>query len=612
MPLDVNTNLAASQTLIQLDRNQQTYQTEVQRLSSGLRINSAADDPAGLVISQKFQLQVDGLNQAISNANDGISLTQTADGALGEVSNLLESMRNLAENAANTGSNDSSAIQADQSQIAAAIQTIDRIASTTQFGERRLLDGSSGITGSSSSASVSFVSGTTSTQSGAYSLNVTTAAAQGQVASKAALTVANVTAGAAGAGATTAASTMTFSGALVNGGVAYKLAVAAGSTEADVAHDINTDTTLQASGLTAKVDAAGKLEVSSAKLSGGLAAELAVQSSTTELGAVSGISNAAAVASTAVNATADSQIRNAETLTFGGGGSNQVNVTLASGESINDAVSAINTALQNASIGVTAKWDTTNAKFTFTNNLYGSSNTVQNTISTNLAGSVTGSNINLDIATSANVQENIASSGGADVAGTFTDSSGNTYAVQGSGQTLSGNNGTPLAGLVMNVAGGFTGTSTVNITNAAMTFQIGAFANQTVQLAIPSISSANLGTSATGVSSTTPSVNVGAIDVTKGNGKGAQDALLIVDAASAQVSQIRATLGSFQTDTLESSVQNMMVAQQNMQSSEAQIRDANMAQETLAYSRAQVLQQTGLAMLTQANQAPQQVLKLFQ
>ena len=610
MPLDVNFNLAANSTLIALNNDQLSYSTEVKRLSSGLRINSAADDPAGLVISQKFELQVAGLNQAIANANDGIQLTQTADGALGEVSNLLESMRNLAENAANVGANDSAAIQADQSQISAAIQTINRIASTTQFGERQLLNGSSGVTASSSSPDVSFVSGSTATTSGTYSLQVTTAAAQGQVASAAPLTVASVTGGATAGGATTAASVLTLSGNLVNGGVAYKLSIPAGSTLADVANDINTDATLASNGIDAKVTGT-QLVLTSTHLSGAGAAELSVQASTGDLHTASGIDNTVADASTAVNATADAEIRNAETLTFGGGG-NQINVTLASGESINEAVGVINTALKTAAIGVTAAWDATTSKFTFTNNAYGSSNTVQNTILSNLAGSVAGGAINLDLTSTANAQENIASYGGADVAGTFTDQTGTTYTVQGSGQTLTGSNGTPLAGLELNVAGGFAGKAAIDVTNASMTFQIGAFANQTVQLAIPSISAQNLGTSATGLSAYTPTVNLASIDVTRGNGAGAQDALQVIDAASAQISQLRATLGAFQTDTIESSIQDMTVASQNMNSAEAQIRDANMAQETLAYSRAQVLQQTGMAMLTQANQAPQQVLKLFQ
>ncbi|MFN9678208.1 MAG: flagellin, partial [Betaproteobacteria bacterium] len=113
----------------------------LQRLSSGLRINSAKDDAAGLAISERFTTQIRGLNQATRNANDAISLTQTAEGALGSISNNLQRVRELAVQAANA-TNNASDRQALQDEVSQLVQEIDRVATATQFNGVNLLDGS--------------------------------------------------------------------------------------------------------------------------------------------------------------------------------------------------------------------------------------------------------------------------------------------------------------------------------------------------------------------------------------------------------------------------------------------------------------------------------------
>jgi len=117
----------------------------VERLSSGYRINKAADDPAGLVLSENLRAQIVGMDQALRNTQDGISMVQTAEGALTEIHSLLDSMRSLALHAANTATITSEAIEADQQQIDSAIESIDRIATTTAFAGKKLLDGSAGM-----------------------------------------------------------------------------------------------------------------------------------------------------------------------------------------------------------------------------------------------------------------------------------------------------------------------------------------------------------------------------------------------------------------------------------------------------------------------------------
>ena len=97
----INTNLSSLNTQRNLDRSQGSLQTSLQRLSSGMRINSAKDDAAGLAISNKFTSQIRGLNQAVRNANDGISIAQTAEGALEESTNSMQRIRELAIQSAN-------------------------------------------------------------------------------------------------------------------------------------------------------------------------------------------------------------------------------------------------------------------------------------------------------------------------------------------------------------------------------------------------------------------------------------------------------------------------------------------------------------------------------
>jgi flagellin len=145
MPQIINTNVASLNAQRNLNKSQSGLNTSLQRLSSGLRINSAKDDAAGLAISQRFTSQIRGLNQAARNANDGISVAQVAEGALDETTNALQRIRELAIQSANgsNGSGERSALNAESSQL---ILEIDRIANTTRFGSRKLLDGSFGAT----------------------------------------------------------------------------------------------------------------------------------------------------------------------------------------------------------------------------------------------------------------------------------------------------------------------------------------------------------------------------------------------------------------------------------------------------------------------------------
>jgi flagellin len=142
MASTINTNINSLTAQRNLTSSQSSLSTSMQRLSSGLRINSAKDDAAGLAISERFSSQIRGLNQASRNANDGISLAQTAEGALSSSSNILQRVRELAVQSANAtnSASDRKAINAEANQL---IAELDRIATTTQFNGKNLLDGSS-------------------------------------------------------------------------------------------------------------------------------------------------------------------------------------------------------------------------------------------------------------------------------------------------------------------------------------------------------------------------------------------------------------------------------------------------------------------------------------
>ena len=141
MALGINTNVASLNAQNQLGKSQAMNDQALQRLSSGLRINSAKDDAAGLAISTRFSSQISGLNVASRNANDGISLAQTAEGALDEITNNLSRVRELAVQSANATNSSSDRAALDQ-EVQQRLEEIDRIASQTSFNGLNVLDGS--------------------------------------------------------------------------------------------------------------------------------------------------------------------------------------------------------------------------------------------------------------------------------------------------------------------------------------------------------------------------------------------------------------------------------------------------------------------------------------
>ena len=195
MALRVNTNVAALNALRHLNHTEQELSKNLERLSSGRRLNKAADGPAALVISEQMKSQISSIDQAIRNTETSVSMVQTTEGALSEVSNMLINLRQLAVHGANEGANDEKMLQADQNEVENLLATMKRIAMTTQFGTQALLDGSRASTGVAVGDGLEFVSASElskSSPSEGYKVNVTQVATRPLLVSTRSLTLQDV------------------------------------------------------------------------------------------------------------------------------------------------------------------------------------------------------------------------------------------------------------------------------------------------------------------------------------------------------------------------------------------------------------------------------------
>ena len=193
----INTNIMAFNAYRNLNATNDQLGKSLEKLSSGYRINRAADDASGLVISQNLDKQVSGLRQASQNAQDGISVVQTAEGALTQVNSMLNRIHDLIVQAANTASSDSTARTAAQNEIVQLRNEIDRIGKTTAFGNQNLLDGSFGAQQAHVTIGTAVQSGgvavAAGTASQAFNLVLDQGAAAGSVSVQVTLTAATYT-----------------------------------------------------------------------------------------------------------------------------------------------------------------------------------------------------------------------------------------------------------------------------------------------------------------------------------------------------------------------------------------------------------------------------------
>lgn len=482
LSLRINSNVQALNALRNLSQTETEMSGSISRLSTGLRITTASDDPAGLVISEGMRSQLKGIDQAIRNSQDAINMAKTVEGALEEVQRLLRDMRGLAVHSANTAVVDAAVLQANQAQIRSTIQSINRIADSTAWGQKKLLDGTAGasanVTSAANVASI-YMGGTFNghpVASGPITMTKVTQATQAQL-----------TLGQTFASANTIVST---AGSFVING--YSFSSTGTETVQSLVAKINNMS--QTTGVTASIVPSG--------------ANVAVQLTANDYGSQFGI-----------------------------------NLSDPSGILHNAATASVS--------GIDGVF-------------------------------------NVTVNTSAGSQT-VAFTGG--------------RGPKESGLRLTDNYGNVIFLTQAGNAGLAAPTQVGVVTAGSVQFQIGANANQSVSYSMPKTYASNLGTSAV------PGKDLSQLDIT--TQAGAQEAMRIIDQAITQLAQWRGDLGSFQTNFLDSTVRSLGIAQENLTASESQIRDADMALEMTEYTRLQILQQSGMAMLAQANQAPQAVLQLL-
>ncbi len=500
MSLQINTNVTALNALNNLNKVSNKVASSIEKLSSGLRINRAADDPSGLIISESLRAQIDGLNQAVSNSQDATNLIKTSEGALTEVNSLLRNVRQLAVHAANTGVNDQVAVQADQTQITSAIASIERIAEQTQFGTKRLLDGSSGI--SSAVVDTKNVAG----------INI-----------------------------------------------------------------------------------------------GGVFNNLATQTGTVNV-TLNGVSTRAQVSGLATYASVKASISTVAGLKTGSGGTvvlNGQSIAISGSDTVQTLINKINNLA--GTTGVSADFTTANGSgsIVLTQQNYGSNFQINESESSPLLTGtgaptlVKGTNATVTVIASALVNGAVTSvvatfTGGRSATDSglkVTDTYGNSILLQ---EAFQSSYVSPTGSPQLTVA---------TVTAGNLQFQIGANAGQTVSASLGNIRATNLGNTSVAGS------NLSLIDVTTTTG--ATNAITIADEAIGQVTQLRANLGAFQKNTLDSTINYLNVGVENLSASESQIRDTNVASEVVNLTKNQIIQQAGTSVLAQANQAPQQVLALL-
>lgn len=474
----INNNISAINTQRQLSNVSRATSKTLEHLSSGMKINTAADSPAALVISENMRAQISGLNQAIENSEQGVSMVQTAEGSLNEVNRLLVKARQLAVHASNEGVNDEKMLDADQAEIQNAMQTIDRISAMTQFGTKKLLDGSRGANGVATGEGLQFLSASPDTASSPVS------------------------------------------------------------------------------GFAVKID-----QVATKSFYQG---ETALTQEIVDSG---------------------------ERITISEGGKT-VSFETMKGESVKANLNELDRQIEQAGLNVDLVRNEENT-INIQHKDYGEDHTF--TVASSTAGV---------LSKVANVSDE--ATRGKDVKGTI-----NGEESVGKGQVLTGKTGTSIEGLSVRYTGEKANeegeiAGTVAISQNSLRFQVGANKGQTTAVSLRDMASRAL---SVGVKNESGFGSLSEIDVT--SFQGAQDTISMIDNAISQTAEERAKLGAFQTNTLESNLNNLRVAAENLTAAESVIRDSDMAKEMTDFTRNQILTQSSTAMLAQANQRSQSVLGLL-
>ena len=574
MALTVNSNIASLNAQRNLSGSTNALSTSLERLASGSQINSAKDDAAGLQISNRLTNQINGLNVAVKNANDGVSIAQTAEGAMQESTNIMQRMRDLALQSAN-GSNSDTERAALQQEFSSLSGELTRIAETTAFGGKKLLDGSMGNTsfqiGSNANETVSFGLSDVSAQALRGSHSSATVAGN-DPAGLSASVVGSVNevdavegvAGTPGTGTTAGTFTAAAGNIVVNG---ENVAVTVGMTLTQVVSGINAGTGTH--GVTA-TENGGQIEFSSATGNHAITG-LTAQGFTTDVtlaGYAAGTpgtpAGPAAVTDEIGGATAKDFSLNGESITIAAD---------ATGQNVLDAINATT-----GDTGVTASFN--NGRITL--------------------ASADGRAINL-----ADEDAGALNSIGLN-AGTTNAKLGFDTSVTLNGTEVKLTKGSDMEAIVTAINTASTGVTATNNDG-----QLGLFSQNDFTIA-DGAKGTGLGalglTGQTGGNAVTQESTVANLDIT--SAEGAQQAIQVLDGAMQQIDSERAKLGAVQ-NRFDSTISNLQNISENASAARGRITDTDYAAESANLAKNQIMQQAGTAMLAQANQLPQAVLSLL-
>ena len=582
MALRVNSNIAALNALRHLQHTEQELGKNLERLSSGRKLNHAADGPASLVISEQMKTQISGLGQAIRNSESSISMIQTTEGALNEVSNILINLRQLAVHAANEGTNDEKMLQADQNEVDNLLSTLKNISRNTQFGTRTLLDGSNSATGVVIGNGLEFVLASDeakSTHSSGYKVDITQVATRSMMVAAHRLSLEEV------------------SPSDPNNAISFVINEGGRTISVDLKN--NNDLREKIESLTA-----------SAKRNGTPEARVRAERGIQQLIAYE-------MQKMADDANMDLDI-------FVYRPADNLGPFLQNFDTLNDALTEMSRTpgeINNFINGL-------DEVIVLRHRQFGSDPgfTVSSTLE-NYFGENIKSNEAVFSVPGRDVEGNIGGSPGINGGG----------AAMGRGQFLTGAPGAEGEGVTIKygettddviyeifnrsenkVAGLFrreinnetlVGDDVdgfVHVSQNSLVFQIGPNEGQLRRISVDSINPEEL---AKGIENNSNFQNLAEIDVL--DAEAAQDTLLLVDQAIDDVSTMRGNLGSFQRNALEANLHSLRVSKENLTASESMLADTDMAQEMSSLVKNQILLSSGTAMLAQANQVPQSVLQLL-
>lgn len=483
MALRINHNIQAINGHRNLITNDVLLGKSLEKLSSGLKINRAADGPASLMISEQLRAQVSSIKQAIANNETAVSMLQTSEASLTEVTNILTNMRQLAIHAANEGANSPDMLEADQLELRNSLETIDRITFQAQFGTKKLLDGSTGANGVASGQGLAFLEANPLTRPSP-----------------------------------------------VEG---YEVRVFHNATRAKV------DGTV---GLTQEmIDKGEQISISE--------------------------------------------------------GGKTVYFTTTKGDSAEQVFGKLRAEIKAQGLDLDMNVHDGN-QVSFIHHQYGSKYFFE-------AASTTAGFISQESG------KMTRSEGGYDIEGTI----GAQFAT-GEGQVLTGGSGTRVDGLKVLYTGdvetakdageGAPSAGRVSVYQNSLVFQLGPNAGQSAAV---SLINTNTRTLSRGVVNDAGFKSLHDLDIRTTTGSGS--ALRLVERAMDEVNKTRASMGAFQKNALEANLRQLRVNFTELTNAESVIRDADMAEEVTEFTRNNIMEQSSVAMLAQANQLPNHVLSLL-